>query len=200
MTRTARLALAFALALSLSHVARATEGWDLRVGPGGLHKAVAEGTATTLDGDVPAALRVQCRAGRDGSLCVGLKVEEQASPRFDYRAFEGPDAPARGQRLLSARVGAGDAAVGIDAAPEGHFADDPPTAFVFEVCAANHGASDAATLARAIAEGGAGVELVVRHPSEGGGEVRARFPADRPGGAVSRALQDCWRPDAGADR
>jgi hypothetical protein len=194
MTRTAPLAVA--LALALPQAARASEGWDLRAGPGGQHKAVAEGSATTPDGEVPAGLRVQCREGRDGTLCVGLKIEEQvAQPRFDYGAFEGPDARARGQRLLSARVGAGDAAVVVEAALEGHFAADPPTAFLFEVCAANRGPSDAATLARAIAEGAGEVELSVRPPGEGGGELRARFPADRPGGAVSRALRGCWRPE-----
>jgi hypothetical protein len=188
-------ALALLAAASLSRAASATEGWDGRDPPGGLRKALAEGTAAAGGREVPATLRIQCHPAQDGALCIALKIEDSATlAGFAFDAFEGPDAPARGQRLLDARIGSGDGAVSVGASVEGRIAEDPATAFVLELCGGNRGASDAASLAQAIASGAGDVEILVRQPA-GGGELRARFPGDREGGAVSRALRGCWKAE-----
>ena len=174
--------------------------WSFHKTPHGLRKAVADGRAETPGASVAAMLRVQCQPGDGGELCVSLKVEEaQGHPGFDFAAFEGPQAPTRGQRLLSARAGAAEGGLSFDAAVEGHWTSEPPGSFSFDLCAANRGESDAARLAQAIAAGAGEVELAVRSPAGDGREIRARFPADAQDHAVEEALRSCWRPAAGAE-
>jgi hypothetical protein len=192
MTRAAA-ALTLSL-LSIALAAHAAGPWSFHKTPQGLRKAVADGRAETPGEPVAAMLRVQCKPGASGSLCVSLKVEEaKATSRFDFAAFEGPQARAAAQPLLSARAGA-DGAVAIEAAVAGHWTSEPPGSFSFDLCAANRGESDASRLARAIAAGVGEVELAIHDPSGNGREIRARFPSDSQDEAVEEALRSCWQP------
>src|SRR4030095_3930673 len=148
------------LALATGPAPASAESWDYHEGPTGIRRALASSRAELPDGSSAALLRVQCRPDADGALCVSLKVEgAEANRSFDFAAFEGPDAPARGQRLLSAHWNTGAEPASLEAALSGSFVPEPKGAFLFELCAANPGASEAATLAQALASARGEIEI-----------------------------------------
>lgn len=189
MARFILVALPLAAAAVLPDPAWSAGPWTVRRGPKDV-RALADGRAETPDGSVAAVLRVQCHPGDRMPLCVSLKVEDAARvSHFDFAAFEG--GAARGQLLLHAQAGAD---VGLDAAVTGHWAKDPVGSFAFDLCGAADGVSEAAALARAIADVPGEVELTVRQPAGAAGEIRARFPADAVDHAVSEVLKRCSKP------
>ena len=182
------LALLVALAaLALLPAAPARAGGPWRPAE---HRATADARAETPDGVVPAVVKVLCRGGDGGTVCVGVKVEDaERVASFDFDAFEGPDAKAAALPLFTGHVGA----TTVEGPVVGRAVADPPGAFLFEFCGPSRGPSGAKTLAHAIAGGaGAGeVELAIAHPSRDGRAIRARVPADAPGGDVAKALKGC---------
>jgi hypothetical protein len=192
------LAVATALPLAVSTAlplpVRAAGPWKSDK-PGATRKATADGRAETPDGVVPAILKIACRGGDDGSVCVALKVEDTPQvPSFDFAAFEGPDAKAAALPLFSAHT----ASASVSGAIGGRVAADPPGAFLFEFCGPSRGASDAKRLAHAIAAGPGEVELAIEDPARDGRAIRARFPADAPKGEVAATLRACPEAAPGA--
>jgi hypothetical protein len=175
---------------------RAENGaWRELKTPHGARKALADGRADTPNGEVASILRVVCRPDHGGKLCIGMKVEHASeTPGFPFAAFQGDDAPASRKPLFVGRIGAGAAAVTVNASAGGDFVSDPPGAFMFESCASNRGPSAAAQIARAIAAGGP-VEIEVDAPSGSGAAIRGRFRGDVPDGVVSRVLAGCLHGD-----
>lgn len=152
------------------------------------NRATADARAETPDGVVPAVVKVMCRGGDDGSVCVAMKVEDaEQIASFDFAAFEGPDAKAAALPLFSARVGE----TSVEGPVSGRAVDDPPGSFLFEFCGPGRGPSGAKKLAHAIAAGPGEVEIAIAHPARDGRAIRARVPADAPNGEVSRALKRC---------
>lgn len=189
--------LPLALLVALAPPAHAAGPWSLHVG-GGRRRAIADGRAATPDGVVPAILRVACQSGDGGSVCVALKVEDTPHvPSFDFAAFGRSDAPAARERLWSTRVGTGAAAKTIEARASGHFAKDPPGAFLFEVCGPNRGASEAAAIAYAIATGTGEIEISIAYPARDGHAIQARFPDDSIDETIAEALRGCPAAAAG---
>jgi hypothetical protein len=177
------LTLAAGAVLPLAAPVRAADPWRRAQ-----NRATADARAETPDGVVPAVVKVICRGGDDGSVCIAMKVEDAVQiASFDFAAFEGPDAKAAALPLFSGRVGE----TAVEGPASGRAADDPPGAFVFEFCGPSHGPSGAKTLAHAIAAGPGEVEIAIAHPARDGRAIRARVPADAPDGEVSRALKRC---------
>jgi hypothetical protein len=177
------LTLAAGAFLPLPTPARASGPWRPAQ-----NRATADARAETPDGVVPAVVKVMCRGGGDGSVCVAIKVEDaEKIASFDFAAFEGPHASAAALPLFSGRVGA----TAVEGPAAGRAVDDPPGAFLFEFCGPSHGPSGAKTLAHAIAAGPGDVEIAVAHPARDGRAIRAHFPADVPNGEVSHALKRC---------
>jgi hypothetical protein len=178
-----QLALAAGAVLPLAGPARASGPWRPAK-----HRATADARAETPDGVVPAVVKVTCRGGDDGSVCVAMKVEDTAHvASFDFAAFEGPDASAAKLPLFSGHVGE----IAVEGTASGRKVNDPPGSFLFEFCGPGRGPSGAKTLAHAIAAGPGEVELAIAHPARDGRAIRARVPADAPSGEVSRALKRC---------
>jgi hypothetical protein len=178
------LTLAAGAVLPLPAPARASGPWH----SARQSRASVDARAETPDGVVPAVVKVMCLGGDVDSVCVTMLVEDTAQvASFDFAAFEGPDAAAAKVPLFSARVGE----TAVEGPVSGRTVDDPPGSFSFEFCGPRGAASGAKTLAHAIAAGPGDLEIAIAHPARDGRAIRARVPADAPGGEVSRALERC---------
>jgi hypothetical protein len=182
-----RRLLPLVVVLALLPLPVAADGWHAE-SQGPAKRATVDARAETPDGVVPAVVKVMCRGGADGSVCVSVKVEDRKTvASFDFDAFEGPDAKAAQERLFSGRVGP----VSVEGTVSGRIATDPPDAFLFDFCGPSRGANDAKTLAHAIAVERGDVELAVQHPARDGRAIRVKVPAAAGNRDVTGVLRGC---------
>lgn len=93
--------------------------------------------APLMDRKVPIALRFWCNSTRKGGVGgLGLEIvvgDYEALAPFDFLAFEGPDAPAGGQKLVHVAMRrSGKPPVAVTTAVNGWISPDPP-GFAFGV-------------------------------------------------------------------
>lgn len=155
----------------------------------GVRYASWRGEARVAEASSAAELRLLCRPGADGALGWTLLIDapERLSD-FDFGAFDGPTAPARGQKLATLGLRGGLLAPTVDLAVNG---SRRAHRFAFAFASEANAASNAALIAEAI--GGATNRLtwVLSQIDEDAELLRADFDLTGSADPVRETLAGC---------
>jgi hypothetical protein len=179
--------LAVAAALGLAPLATAV---DHGIDADGVRYASWRGEARVGDATSPAELRLLCKPGAGGALGWTLLIERpERLAEFDFAAFDGPSAPARGQELATLGLRGGVLAPTVDTAVNGSRRGDGRFAFAFASEA--NAASGAALIADAIGPATNRLTWVVSQLDEEAELLRADFDLTGSARAASEAMAGC---------
>lgn len=166
--------------------ASATHGID----DDGVRYASWRGEARVAEATSPAELRLLCKPGPGGVLGWTLSIERpDALADFDFVAFDGPTAPARGQELATLGLRGGLLAPTVDTAVNGSRGGGGRFAFAWAVEATDD--SKAALLADAIGPSTNRLTWVLSQLDEDAELLRADFDLGGSAGGVRETMAGC---------
>jgi hypothetical protein len=179
--------LAALLALAAAPLAAAVEhGIDAD----GVRYASWRGEARVGETTSPAELRLLCRPGTGGALGWTLLVERpERLAEFDFTAFDGATAPARGKELATLGLRGGVLAPTIDTAVNGSGRGDGRFAFAFASEA--NASSGAALIGDAIGPATNRLTWVISQLDEDAELLRADFDLTGSARGVSETMAGC---------
>lgn len=179
--------LALGLASAASPIAAAPESG---IDGEGVRFVAFAGEAAVDDARSPASLRLLCRPGADGAIGWSMTVREpSALSAFRFADFDGPEAPAREQKLATASVRGGAVAPELDVALNGLVQPDGAFAFAFGAPAV--GASTPALLADAIDDKASRLVIVVSQIDEDAPLLRGEFALDSAAAVTRETMLGC---------
>lgn len=182
------LANAFFVAMS-AHAA----DWQSDIDAHGIRSASTTGTATIGRTESAATLRYKCAPGRRGNSIWSLEIAhaDRAVAGFGFADFEGPDAPANGQRLSELALEGGLLQTRIKVAQTGYFAAEPPDTFVIESSSPAGQGGDLALLTDAIGPATGAITWSVQGARDPEQRLDARFAGAGAGRAIGVARIGC---------
>jgi hypothetical protein len=173
-------------------VLAAPAAWESDIDARGIRSAWTAGSLAAGTQETEATLRYKCAPGRRGNLIWSLEVPRAAELKaFDFRDFEGPDAPANGKRLSELALEGGLMQSRVATAQTGYFAAEPPDTFVIETSAPAGAAGELALLTDAIGAGTSSITWRVRGARDPDQVLLARFDGDGAAKALGEARIGC---------
>lgn len=179
-----------AAACSMWAAAPATAAGTYGIDDDGVRFASWRGEARVAEATSPAELRLLCRPGPAGVLGWTLIIERaEALADFDFTAFDGPTAPARGQELATLGLRGGVLAPTVDTAVNGSTSEAGRFVFAWAVDAAID--SKAALLADAIGPATNRLTWVLSQIDEDAELLRADFDLTGSAEGVRETMAGC---------
>jgi hypothetical protein len=156
----------------------------------GVRFASWRGEARVAEATSPAELRLLCKPGPGGVLGWTLVIERaEELADFDFAAFDGPTAPARGQELATLGLRGGVLAPTVDTAVNGSRSEAGRFVFAWAADAAIEG--KAALLADAIGPATNRLTWVLSQIDEDAELLRADFDLTGSAGGVRETMAGC---------
>jgi hypothetical protein len=185
-----------ATTLTLTVSANAQE-WEEPTTRNGAHRTQVWAIGDTPDGAAHTRLSIQCYPGKRGYVAFDFAVRGAKSMKgFSFRDFEGPDAPARGKKLLTIIVQTEQNDIVIKTSVDGGLSGElsEPDTFQFTFGLKGKTNGDVSALIRAIVGGASSISITVEDNRDFGKKLHTVFPTTKSSDRVGQIMELCGKP------